>query len=45
MNVDSIRKLANGKPGIFLYTTRNINKGESLYYDYNAGILQAYPTD
>lgn len=29
--------LARGKPGIFLYTTRKIKKGESLAYDYNAG--------
>ena len=34
-----------GKPGVFLYTTRHIKKGESLAYDYNAGALNGYPTE
>ena len=36
--------LASGKPGVFLFTTRKIKKGESLAYDYNNGYLNAYPT-
>jgi hypothetical protein len=44
INVASIRMLAKGKLGIFLYTTRKVKKGESLAYDYNAGGLNAYST-
>lgn len=45
INLASIRMLYKGKPGIFLFTTRNVKKGESLAYDYNAGGLNAYSTD
>ena len=44
INVASVRMLAKGIPGIFLYTTKKIKKGESLAYDYNAGGLNAYGT-
>jgi hypothetical protein len=37
INITSVRLLAKGKPGIFLYTTKKILKDESLAYDYNAG--------
>ena len=36
-NIQTIRALAKGKPVIILYTSRKVNKGESLSYDYNAG--------
>jgi hypothetical protein len=36
-NVATVRKLARGKPTVILYSIRNISKGESLLYDYNAG--------
>lgn len=44
INIGSVKLFNNGKPGIFLYTTRGIKKGESLAYDYNAGELNAYNT-
>ena len=36
-NVATVRKLAKGMPTVILYSIRNIKKGESLLYDYNAG--------
>lgn len=36
-NVATVRKLAKGIPTVILYSIRNIRKGESLLYDYNAG--------
>jgi len=36
-NVATVRKLAKGMPTVILYAIRNIRKGESLLYDYNAG--------
>jgi hypothetical protein len=45
INVASVRMFCKGKPGVFLFTTRKIKKGESLAYDYNAGGLNGYPTD
>jgi len=36
-NVATVRKLAKGYPTVILFATRNIKKGESLLYDYNAG--------
>lgn len=36
-NVATVRKLARGIPTVILYTIKNIRKGESLLYDYNAG--------
>ena len=36
-NVATVRKLAKGMPTVILYALRNIRKGDSLLYDYNAG--------
>ena len=36
-NVATVRKLAKGYPTVILYSIRNIKRGESLLYDYNAG--------
>mgnify|MGYP002362305469 FL=1 len=36
-NVATVRKLAKGMPTVVLYTIKNIKRGESLLYDYNAG--------
>ena len=36
-NVATVRKLAKGYPTVILYSIRNIRRGESLLYDYNAG--------
>ena len=36
-NVATVRKLAKGIPTVILYSIKNIRKGESLLYDYNAG--------
>ena len=36
-NVATVRKLAQGYPTVILYSIRNIRRGESLLYDYNAG--------
>lgn len=45
INVGSVRMFCKGKPGVFLFTTRKIRKGESLAYDYNAGGLEGYHTE
>lgn len=45
INVGSVKLMNKGKPGVFLYTTRRIKKGESLAYDYNAGGLGGYNTE
>lgn len=45
INIASVKMFYKGKPGVFLYTTRQIKKGESLAYDYNAGALNGYPTE
>jgi hypothetical protein len=40
-NVDSIRLCYRGLPVVLLIARRNIKKGESLMYDYNAGGINA----
>lgn len=40
-NVDSIRVCYRGLPVVLLLARRDIEKGESLCYDYNAGGIQA----
>jgi hypothetical protein len=35
----------DGEVHILLYAIRNIKKNETLYYDYNAGGYDAYPTE
>ena len=36
-NVATVRKLAKGKPTVILYSIKDIKKGQSVLYDYNAG--------
>ena len=43
-NVNSIRLSIDGSVHILLIAKRNIKKGEILYYDYNAGGYDSYPT-
>ena len=43
-NVNSLRLSIDGKVHILLIARRNIKKGEILYYDYNAGGYNQYPT-
>ncbi len=43
-NVNSIRLSIDGSVHILLIAKRNIKKGEILYYDYNAGGYNSYPT-
>jgi len=43
-NVHSIRMSIDGTVHILLIAKRNIKKGEILYYDYNAGGYNQYPT-
>lgn len=40
-NVFSMRLLVKGKPCVLLVSSREIRKGESLAYDYNAGGISA----
>lgn len=44
INVNSIKMNINNEAHIILYASRNIKKGEILYYDYNRGGYE-YPTD
>jgi hypothetical protein len=44
-NLNSARFDIDGTIHIILYASRKISKGEVLYYDYNAGGYDAYPTD
>lgn len=43
-NVQSFRISVNGEARVFLVAKKLISKGEILYYDYNAGDLNQYPT-
>ena len=43
-NVNSLRMSIDGTVHILLIAKRNIKKGEILYYDYNAGGYNQYPT-
>jgi hypothetical protein len=44
-NLQSVRLRIDGKPRVLLFAKRNILKGESLQYDYNAGGKELFPTD
>jgi [histone H3]-lysine27 N-methyltransferase len=44
-NVKSARFNIQGRVGIILYADRMIKKGEILYYDYNEGGFESYPTE
>jgi hypothetical protein len=44
-NVYSIRFSIEGSVHILLLASKNIKKGEILYYDYNAGGYGNYPTE
>ena len=44
-NVNSIRYNIDGSVHVLLYAARTIKKNEVLYYDYNAGGYNAYPTE
>lgn len=44
-NVYSLRVNIDNSIRIFLLAAKNIKKGEVLYYDYNAGGYNNYPTD
>lgn len=44
-NVYSIRMEIDGSVHILLLAMKNIKKGEILYYDYNAGGYDEYPTE
>ncbi|EGR29796.1 SET domain protein [Ichthyophthirius multifiliis] len=44
-NVQSIRINIDGQVKVILFAKRNIKKGELLYYDYNAGGFNDYPTE
>jgi len=39
-----VRLSIDNQARVFLYARRNIKAGETLYYDYNAGGLNEYPT-
>ena len=41
----SIRVAINNQARVLLIAKRNIEANEILYYDYNAGGLDEYPTD
>jgi hypothetical protein len=43
-NLKSIKYDIDGKVHILLYSFKLIKKNETLYYDYNAGGNQGYPT-
>ncbi len=43
-NLNSIRYDIDGTVHVLLYTARSIKKGEVLYYDYNSGGYDGYPT-
>jgi hypothetical protein len=44
-NVNSIRYDIDGEVHVLLYAAKNIKKNDILYYDYNAGGFEGYPTD
>jgi integrase len=44
-NVNSILYNIEGSLHVILYASRKIDKGEILYYDYNAGSFKEYETD
>lgn len=44
-NVNSSRYDIDGKVHVLLYALKSIKKGEILYYDYNAGGSELYPTE
>jgi hypothetical protein len=44
-NVSSIRFNINGQAHVLLYASKTIKKNDILYYDYNAGGLDGYPTE
>ena len=44
-NVRSIRFNVKGQARIALYACKNIKAGEILYYDYNEGGFNNYPTE
>ena len=37
-NVETVRALAQGRPVVILYTMKAVKKGESLLYNYGAGL-------
>lgn len=41
----SIRFSVEGQARVLLYAYKTIQKGEVLYYDYNAGGFDEYPTE
>lgn len=43
-NVQSVRFDVDGQVHVLLYALRQIKKNEILYYDYNAGGFDNYPT-
>lgn len=45
INVESSRFAICGRPTLLLFAKREIEKGESLIYDYNAGGLGMYETE
>lgn len=45
INLQSVRLRIEGEPRVLLYARRNIQSGESLIYDYNAGGKELFPTD
>jgi len=40
-----VRFNIEGRARVFLYAARAIKSGEILYYDYNEGGFDEYPTD
>lgn len=40
-----MRLSVNGESRVILYSKKLIKKGEILYYDYNAGATEDYPTE
>jgi hypothetical protein len=44
-NLHSIRLDIDGQVHVLLYSGRIIRKNELLYYDYNAGGYDSYPTE
>lgn len=44
-NVHSIRFDIDGQIHVILYAGKNIRRNEVLYYDYNAGGFEGYPTE
>jgi hypothetical protein len=44
-NVKSIRYNIDGQVHVILYSSKRIKKNDVLYYDYNAGGHDGYPTE